>query len=298
MAETKLTKKEIDDLRRASWRSGASSQTQLATIEEDTFAATQSEMSGDVGLDDESADAGTATFEREKDLSIEQNVRDLLRQDRAGAQAHRRRHLRPLRAVRQAHREGPHQGAALRRPLHQGRPGAVAPLAPWTASAVAARPSCSPPPASPTCWTASRSSGPSDTLAGPPRRRDPGRAHAALHDELGRRVQPRRQRALAVRRRPRSSCRCSSSPPRSVTEHAARRSRSVWSWAARSATSPTGSCAGPGSAAASSTSSTSTSGPSSTSPTARSWSARSCSLASMRCDARPDEVEPRPPMTA
>jgi DnaK suppressor protein len=36
-------------------------------------------MSGDVGLDDESADAGTATFEREKDLSIENNVRDLLR---------------------------------------------------------------------------------------------------------------------------------------------------------------------------------------------------------------------------
>jgi DnaK suppressor protein len=35
-------------------------------------------MSGDVGLDDESADAGTATFEREKDLSIENNVRDLL----------------------------------------------------------------------------------------------------------------------------------------------------------------------------------------------------------------------------
>jgi DnaK suppressor protein len=32
-----------------------------------------------VGLDDESADAGTATFEREKDLSIENNVRDLLR---------------------------------------------------------------------------------------------------------------------------------------------------------------------------------------------------------------------------
>ena len=51
---------------------------QLTTIEEEAFAATQSELSGDVGLDDESADAGTATFEREKDLSIENNVRDLL----------------------------------------------------------------------------------------------------------------------------------------------------------------------------------------------------------------------------
>jgi RNA polymerase-binding protein DksA len=29
-------------------------------------------------VDDESADAGTATFEREKELSIEQNVRDLI----------------------------------------------------------------------------------------------------------------------------------------------------------------------------------------------------------------------------
>ena len=39
---------------------------------------------GDVGLDDEPADAGTATFEREKDLSIENNVRDLLHKiDRA-----------------------------------------------------------------------------------------------------------------------------------------------------------------------------------------------------------------------
>ena len=59
-------------------------QAQMTTIEEDTFAVTQSDMSGDVGLDDESADAGTATFEREKDLSIENNVRDLLQKiDRA-----------------------------------------------------------------------------------------------------------------------------------------------------------------------------------------------------------------------
>jgi DnaK suppressor protein len=78
MAETKLTKKEITDLQARLLEERGELQTQLATIEEDTFATTQSEMSGDVGLDDESADAGTATFEREKDLSIEQNVRDLL----------------------------------------------------------------------------------------------------------------------------------------------------------------------------------------------------------------------------
>jgi RNA polymerase-binding transcription factor DksA len=78
MAATKLTKKEIDDLGFRLGEELAELQAQLSTLEEDTFAATQSDSSGDVGLDDESADAGSATFEREKDLSIEQNVRDLL----------------------------------------------------------------------------------------------------------------------------------------------------------------------------------------------------------------------------
>jgi RNA polymerase-binding protein DksA len=78
MAATKLTQKEIDDLGVRLREEREELQAQLSSIEEDTFASTQSELAGDVGLDDESADAGTATFEREKDLSIEQNVRDLL----------------------------------------------------------------------------------------------------------------------------------------------------------------------------------------------------------------------------
>ena len=82
------------------------------------------------------------------------NVRDLLAEDRAGPEADRRRHLRHLRPLRQADREGAHQGAALRRPLHQGRAGAVAPVARWIASAVAARPSSSAPRRSSTCSTA------------------------------------------------------------------------------------------------------------------------------------------------
>ena len=84
MAQAKLTKKEIDDLRARLLEEREELQDQLTTIEDNSFATTQSDMSGDVGLDDESADAGTATFEREKDLSIEQNVRDLLQKiDRA-----------------------------------------------------------------------------------------------------------------------------------------------------------------------------------------------------------------------
>src|SRR5436190_10400307 len=85
MAETaRLTQKETDELQARLQQERAELEVQLATIEETSFAATQSDLTGDIGVDDESADAGTATFEREKDYSIEQNVRDLLQKiDRA-----------------------------------------------------------------------------------------------------------------------------------------------------------------------------------------------------------------------
>jgi RNA polymerase-binding transcription factor DksA len=78
MVAVKLTKPELKDLRARLLAERAELEEQLTTIEDGTFGTTQSDLSGDVGLDDESADAGTATFEREKDLSIENNVRDLL----------------------------------------------------------------------------------------------------------------------------------------------------------------------------------------------------------------------------
>jgi RNA polymerase-binding protein DksA len=84
MAVAKLTAQEIDELRTRLESEREELVAQLTTIEDQAFAATQSDMSGDVGVDDESADAGTATFEREKELSIEQNVRDLIQKiDRA-----------------------------------------------------------------------------------------------------------------------------------------------------------------------------------------------------------------------
>jgi RNA polymerase-binding protein DksA len=84
MAETKLTKKELGDLRIRLEEERTQLDTQLTSIVEDSFAIAQSELASDVGLDDESTDAGTATSEREKDLSIENNVRDLLQKiDRA-----------------------------------------------------------------------------------------------------------------------------------------------------------------------------------------------------------------------
>ena len=84
MAVAKLTSQEIGELRTRLESERGELADQLTTIEDQAFAATQSDISGDVGVDDESADAGTATFEREKELSIEQNVRDLIQKiDRA-----------------------------------------------------------------------------------------------------------------------------------------------------------------------------------------------------------------------
>lgn len=51
---------------------------QLQEIEESAFNVSQSEMSGEVGYDEDYADAGTFTFEREKEASIANNVQDLL----------------------------------------------------------------------------------------------------------------------------------------------------------------------------------------------------------------------------
>lgn len=77
-AKSPYTKKELDEFRKRLAEERAELETQLETIEEASFSATQSDMSGEVSFDDENADAGTFTFERERDLSIENNVRDLL----------------------------------------------------------------------------------------------------------------------------------------------------------------------------------------------------------------------------
>jgi DnaK suppressor protein len=78
MAATRWTERELADLAERLRAERDDLADQLSTIEDQSFATTQSDLSGDVGVDDESADAGTATFEREKELSIEQNVRDLI----------------------------------------------------------------------------------------------------------------------------------------------------------------------------------------------------------------------------
>jgi RNA polymerase-binding transcription factor DksA len=77
-SKTVYTKKELDDLRERLITERSELQDQLTTIEEQSFSTSQSDLSGEVSFDEENADAGTFTFERERDLSIENNVRDLL----------------------------------------------------------------------------------------------------------------------------------------------------------------------------------------------------------------------------
>ena len=52
-------------------------QNQLTAIEETATGLSQSEMSGEVSYDEDFADAGSFTFEREKEFSIANNVTDL-----------------------------------------------------------------------------------------------------------------------------------------------------------------------------------------------------------------------------
>jgi RNA polymerase-binding transcription factor len=80
MATTKtpFTKKELTDLRKRLLDEREQLAKQAAEIEESSFGGAQSELSGDLAsFDEEFADAGTATFEREKDLSLTNNIRDL-----------------------------------------------------------------------------------------------------------------------------------------------------------------------------------------------------------------------------
>jgi DnaK suppressor protein len=73
-----LDKKEIRELRERLLAERKDLQAQYDELEESTFSANQSELTGEMGFDEEYADAGSATFEREKDLSLVNNLRDLM----------------------------------------------------------------------------------------------------------------------------------------------------------------------------------------------------------------------------
>ena len=78
-AKSPFGKKELNDIKKLLLEEREELKRQGAEIDESSFGDTQSEVTGDVAsFDEEFADAGTATFERERDLSLSNNIRDLI----------------------------------------------------------------------------------------------------------------------------------------------------------------------------------------------------------------------------
>ncbi|MGH9197352.1 MAG: TraR/DksA family transcriptional regulator, partial [Acidimicrobiia bacterium] len=71
-------KRQLEGIRKNLEEMAVELKKELEEIEEAAFNVSQSEMSGEVGYDEDYADSGSFTFEREKDLSIANNVQDLL----------------------------------------------------------------------------------------------------------------------------------------------------------------------------------------------------------------------------
>lgn len=73
-----LTPKELEGVRVALVAQRATLTQEADDLNAGTFDTSQSELSGEVAFDEEYADAGTFTFERERDLSLGNNIRDLI----------------------------------------------------------------------------------------------------------------------------------------------------------------------------------------------------------------------------
>jgi RNA polymerase-binding transcription factor DksA len=79
MPKVTWSEKELAGIRAGLLEEKARLEAQRAAIQESTFGVDQSEYAGDVSnYGEETADAGTSTFERERDLSLENNLRDIL----------------------------------------------------------------------------------------------------------------------------------------------------------------------------------------------------------------------------
>jgi RNA polymerase-binding transcription factor len=77
-AKSPLTKSEIKELKAQLETERADLLAQYKELEESSFGTNQSDLTGEMAFDEEYADAGTATFERERDLSLVNNLRDLM----------------------------------------------------------------------------------------------------------------------------------------------------------------------------------------------------------------------------
>ncbi len=80
----KFDKKALKEIRATLVGERADLKKQQDELDSAAFEDSQTEASGEVGMDQDFADAGTATFDRERDLSIRNNIQDLIVQmDRA-----------------------------------------------------------------------------------------------------------------------------------------------------------------------------------------------------------------------
>ena len=83
-AKSPFTKRELNEFRKRLQEEREELERQAAEIEESSFGTPQSELSGEVSFDEEYADSGTFTFERERDLSLSNNIKNLVEKiDRA-----------------------------------------------------------------------------------------------------------------------------------------------------------------------------------------------------------------------
>lgn len=81
MATTKSPygKSELNEIKKRLLEEREELKRQGAEIDESSFGGAQTDVTGDLAsFDEEFADAGTATFERERDLSLSNNIRDLI----------------------------------------------------------------------------------------------------------------------------------------------------------------------------------------------------------------------------
>lgn len=72
-----VTKRQLKTIERKLNEERAELQRQLEELERQTQSA-QADGSGEPSMDDDYADTGTATFERERDLSLVHNLKDIL----------------------------------------------------------------------------------------------------------------------------------------------------------------------------------------------------------------------------
>ena len=77
-SKTPLTTKEIKELKEQLLEERRDRRAQFDELQQSTFGTNQSDLTGEMGFDEEYADAGTATFERERDLPLLNNLRDLV----------------------------------------------------------------------------------------------------------------------------------------------------------------------------------------------------------------------------